>query len=146
MAMDFSDPEFIFEQMGVTKLPRPLNAPDPREHYPREYLGTGKSSPVLVRFDVSAAGEVERVEAIVPPYLLRKVNLRAVLIGPDGKEKAGFEPARELDPLFARAAEASVRSMRFSPAELNGEAVPFRGFRMTIVISEPKGEADATGR
>jgi hypothetical protein len=140
MAIEHFDAALIREHFGVSKLPRPLPPVRSDEFYPRENLGSGKGSPVLVTMDLDADGVVERVEAIVPPGARVGVKVRAVLVGENGEEKRSFEPARELDPLFGRAAETMVREMRFTPAELDGQPVLFRGMRMTIVFSDPQSQ------
>jgi hypothetical protein len=138
MGIEYFGPDQIRERFGVSKLPMPLPPTRTQENYPPEYIGSGRSERVLVTIDLDDAGGVEHVEAIVPPPRPPNVKIRAILIDAKGEQREMHEAGRSLDPLFARAAETSVRQMRFSPAELNGERVAFRGLRMTLILSDPQ--------
>jgi hypothetical protein len=140
------DADRIRQHFGVSKLPMPLPPVRTSEFYPREYLGSGRSQPVLVTIDLNEAGGVEHVQAILPPTLPSGGGIRTVSIDSSGEGHidgpARRESARILDPLFARAAEASIKQMHFSPAELDGNPVAFTGLRMTIVFSDPTAQLD----
>jgi hypothetical protein len=138
MAIEHFGPDQIRDHFGVSKLPMPLPPARTQENYPREYLGTGRSEAVLVTIDFDEAGGVEHVEAILPPPRPPNVKINAILIDASGGQRVMHEAVRTLDPHFARAAEASIRQMRFSPAEVDGKGVPFRGLRMTLVFSDPQ--------
>jgi hypothetical protein len=138
------DPDRIRQHFGVSKLPIPLPPVRTTEFYPREYLGSGRSEPVLVTIDLNEAGGVDDAQAILPPSLPSGKGIRAILSESSGERHIDgpgrSESARILDPLFARAAEASIRQMHFSPAELDGKPVAFTGLRMTIVLSDPAAQ------
>jgi hypothetical protein len=137
MGPEHLDSDRIYEHFGVHKLPMPLALSRSSHFYPIEYLGSGTSARVLVSIDLNERGVVEQVEAILPSPRPGNKSIRAVLIHPTGEQEV-WEPGTVLDPLFARAAEASVREMRFSPAELDGQPVPLRGLRITIAFTDPQ--------
>ena len=137
MGPEYLDSDRIYEHFRVHKLPMPLALSRTSHFYPSEYLGSGKSARVLVSVDLTESGAVEQVEAILPSPRPANTSIRAVLIHSTGEQEV-WEPGSALDPLFARAAEASVREMRFSPAELDGKPVPLRGLRITIGFTDPQ--------
>jgi hypothetical protein len=122
---------------GVDVLPRLLNAPElaasMKRNYPANLRGTGTAGSVLVDVVIDDHGRVTGVSVLPAPQTEARAIRSADL------EHAGqpMEAASEASTArFGAAAAACLHAAQFSPARLDGKAVPFT-MRMTVRFTDP---------
>jgi len=122
---------------GVDVLPRLLNAPElaasMKRNYPPNFRGTGAAGSVLVDVSIDERGTVTRVAVLPAP------QTEARAFRSTNPQQAGqpMEAASEASTAqFGGAAAASLHAAHFSPAQLDGKAVPFT-LRMTVRFTDP---------
>jgi hypothetical protein len=97
----------------------------------------GLGGTILIDVSVDENGVVQNVSA-VPPQISSRA--RAVFIdrSPTGRVVEHSLPIRN-NPELLPAAQAALREVRFTPAERDGRAVPFK-LRMTLGFDSPSGQ------
>ena len=117
--------------VGLTRLPAPLEGwPDwtrIRTLLPRDFALEHDPTNVLVELDIDTTGTVVRAKPVEVP-ISRHEFIHAIIPGHSHEE--GHSPAAVLAAAVARA----HLHEHFSPAELDGVAVPVRGFRVGVAV------------
>lgn len=134
MAEERTTPALLRQTTGVDRLPEPLDRAAFRaaldRHYPPELRASQASGSALLDVVVDAEARVASAAAIDRPAGVRAVM---VLQERDGTERR-IEPNDH--PAFQAAARSALREVRFSPAMLDAQPMPF-ALRMTMTFDPP---------
>lgn len=127
-------PDQLRAMTGVDRLPAPSDKAAfmaaLASHYPASHRATGESGSALVDVAIDDAGKVASVEIIQRPT---GTNTILVLRERDGTER---RVTPQDDPDFGAAAQAALRTVRFTPAMRDGKPVPYT-MRMTVTFDPP---------
>lgn len=122
---------------GVDRLPRIARGQNLKEvlqrHYPAALGTAGIGKAVVVDVTIDADGSVTQVNAA---QVSSEAGRQVVLVSDDASTNERSEALlskTDHHPALARAAEAALRDIKFTPATRDGVAVP-HSFRMTLAF------------